>query len=78
MIDLIGIREQIQTFQDYLSAIEKFGTIYNENHIISILLNKILPSCSSFDDGLRYKIDSLNFMGVYITIRIEEENQNFL
>ena len=71
------MRVQIHTFQDYLSVIKKCNTIYNESHIISILLNKLPPSWSSFANGLRHRIDSLDLMGVYITMRIEKAYQTF-
>lgn len=66
MVDRVNIGEQIHTLHDSLSAKEKYDTlIYNENHIISILLNKLPSLWSSFANGLRNKIDSLNLRGVY-------------
>lgn len=70
--------EQIHTFQDYLSAVEKCGTVYNDSHIVSILLKKLPPSWSDFANGFTHKIDSLDRMGVYNTIIIKEANQTFI
>lgn len=70
--------KQIHTFQDYLSVVEKSGTVCNQSYIIFILLNKLSPSWISFASTLRHKINSLNLMGVYKTIRIKEETKSFL
>lgn len=51
--------------------------MYNESYIGSILLNKLQPSWLGFLNEFMHKIDFLDHVGGYNTIKIEEANWIF-
>ena len=65
------------TFRIMIISIEMYGINHTKSLIISILLNNP-SSWTSIANTLRHKVNSLDLIGVYNTVRMRRKTESFL